>query len=157
MESCSCTMASEKSTTKLATRYNGWYQWSKLDFIGSREAWRWSFSLGPWTELKSLGKLDYIYKPLAYRHTVLSVKYWTYYGLPTDERMCIISFNGIQTSIALSNVKEFQQPSFVRRVMSIGKILPIRIPLGRFEFIQSRDKPSSGKKYPRATVGSPKW
>ena len=33
------------------------------------------------------------------------------------------------------NVEEIQKPSFMRRVTSVGKILPISIPLGKFEFV----------------------
>ena len=82
---------------------------------------------------------------------VLSVKNWTYYGLPTDERTCKVRFTYVLIPTGYVRVvkflekviiernadlkrpfkcKEVQKPSFVTRVTSVGKIFPFRIPLG---------------------------
>ena len=64
--------------------------------------------------------------------------------------------NGIQTSSALSSVEEIQKPTFVRRVTSVGKILPVSIPLSKFEFFYCRDEPSPGNKVSESNSGKSK-
>ena len=55
---------------------------------------------------------------------------------------------GIQTSSALSSVKEIQKPSFVRGVTAVGKILPVRI----LNLFKAETNLHLTMKYPRVTT-----